>query len=362
MDSYNKNNYAVIMAGGVGSRFWPVSTSSFPKQFHDLLGMGQSLLQKTVNRFSNIVPRENIFILTNRNYLELVQDQLPNIKRERIILEPAMRNTAPCILLAALKIKKENQEAVMVVAPSDHWIQEEELFIEDIQEAFKHAKSENKLITLGVIPTSPHTGYGYVEFEKIEGQKLQKVERFIEKPTLRKAKQFLEEGKYLWNAGIFIWKASYIIECFIEFQPEMHKLLNAAPEKLNSPKEEDFIEEVYNDAQNISIDYAVMEKSNDTWVIPASFHWNDLGTWGSIYNQLAQDEQGNAVVNAQLFPVKSKGNMIYSHRQKLVVVEGMENFIIIEDKDILLIVPKEREQEIKEMRSKVMQKFGDNFG
>lgn len=350
------------MAGGVGSRFWPVSTSSYPKQFHDLLGLGQSLLQKTVNRFSNIVPRENIFILTNRNYLELVQTQLPKIKRERIILEPAMRNTAPCILLAALKILKENPEALMVVAPSDHWIQEEELFIEDIQEAFKHADSENKLITLGIIPTTPHTGYGYVQYEKQEGQKLQKVIKFIEKPTLRKAKQFLEEDKFLWNAGIFIWKASYIVECFVEFQPEMHDLLNSGREKLNSPEEEDFIEEVYHDAQNISIDYAVMEKSENTYVIPASFSWNDLGTWGSLYNQLALDSHGNAVVNTQLLPFDSKKNIIYTHNCKVVVVDGLNDYIIIDDKNVLLIVPKEKEQEIKEIRGMVMKKFGDNFG
>lgn len=350
------------MAGGVGSRFWPVSTAAFPKQFHDLLGMGQSLLQKTVSRFSNIVPRENIFILTNRDYLELVQEQLPKIKRDRIILEPAMRNTAPCILLAGLKIIKENPEAIMVVAPSDHWIQDEELFIDDIKEAFQHAKSQNKLITLGIIPTSPHTGYGYVQYEKKEGQRLQKVQKFTEKPTAKKAKQFLEEGKYLWNAGIFIWKASYIIECFMEFQPEMHKLLNAGPEKLNTPEESDFIEKVYHDAQNISIDYAVMEKSDDTWVIPASFRWNDLGTWGSIYDQLAQDSMGNAVVNAQLFPQNSEGNIVYTHNHKVVVTEGLENYIIIDDENVLLIIPRDKEQDIKEMRSKVMKQFGDNLG
>lgn len=350
------------MAGGVGSRFWPVSTAAFPKQFHDLLGMGQSLLQKTVNRFSNIVPRENIFILTNRDYLGLVQEQLPKIKRERIILEPAMRNTAPCILLAGLKIIKENPDAVMVVAPSDHWIQEEELFIEDIKEAFQHAKSQNKLITLGIIPTSPHTGYGYVQYEKKEGQRLQKVQKFTEKPTAKKAKQFLEEGKYLWNAGIFIWKASYIIECFMKFQPEMHKLLNSGPEKLNTPEESNFIEEVYHDAQNISIDYAVMEKSDETWVIPASFGWNDLGTWGSIYDQLAQDSMGNAVVNAQLFAQNSERNIFYTHHHKVVVADGLENYIIIDDKNVLLIIPREKEQEIKEIRSKVMEKFGDNLG
>ena len=350
------------MAGGVGSRFWPVSTSKFPKQFHDMLGIGETLLQRTFNRLAKVVPSENILILTNQNYKEIVKEQLPKISDEQIFLEPAMRNTAPCILLAALKIRKQNPDAVMLVAPSDHWIENEDAFIQDIHLAFQAAGKVDVLITLGIKPTFPNTGYGYIKYKEDSKSKLQKVLKFTEKPNLQNAKKFLKDGNYVWNAGIFIWKASFIADSFLKYSPEMYQLFDKDADKLNSPSEEKFIEKVYPEAENISIDYAIMEKSEFVYVLPATFDWNDLGTWGALYGELVKDDQKNAVVNAQLISYEANKNMVYTNKQKIVVVDGLENYIIVDDKDVLLIVPKDKEQDIKEIRARVMEKFGKNLG
>jgi mannose-1-phosphate guanylyltransferase len=362
MESYNKNYFAVIMAGGVGSRFWPVSTSKFPKQFHDMLGIGETLLQHTYNRLAKVVPYEQILILTNQGYKELVKEQLPKINDEQIFLEPAMRNTAPCILLAALKIRKQNPDAVMLVAPSDHWIEDEEAFTRDIHLAFEEAAKKEILITLGIKPTFPNTGYGYIKYKEDKENKFQKVVKFTEKPNLVNAKKFLEDGNYLWNAGIFIWKASFIADSFLKYLPEMYHLFEIGSDKLNGPEEDNFIGSVYPQAENISIDFAIMEKSEFVYVLPATFDWNDLGTWGALYGELDKDDQKNAVVNAQLISNEAKDNIIYTNRPKVVVVDGLEDYIIVDDEDVLLIVPKEKEQEIKEIRARVMEKFGKNLG
>lgn len=362
MENYNKDYYAVIMAGGVGSRFWPVSTSSFPKQFQDLMGSGETLLVKTYERLVHVIPRENIRVLTNHNYLDIVKEQLPEINEDQIILEPAMRNTAPCILLAALKIKKQNENALMLVAPSDHWIRQEDDFVKDIKTAFSAADKENILVTLGIKPRTPNTGFGYIQHEVSEGKQLQKVQKFTEKPTLSNAKKFFEEGNYLWNAGIFIWKVSFILESFSNYQPKMFQLFKQGFEKLNTSEEENFIEEVFPEAQNISIDYAVMEKSQAVYVIPATFDWNDLGTWGALYQERVKDEQENAVINAQLHSMDAKRNLIFCKNHKVVVIDGLEDYIIVDDKEVLLIVPREKGQDIKNIRSDVMAKFGDKLG
>jgi len=362
MTSYNKDYYAVIMAGGVGSRFWPLSTAKYPKQFHDMLGIGETLLQSTFNRLSNVVPFENILILSNENYNEIIKEQLPKIGQEQIILEPAMRNTAPCILLAAMKIKKTNPDAVMIVAPSDHFINDEDAFISDINLAFEAALKEDILITLGIKPTFPNTGYGYIKYENEEGKDLKKVEVFTEKPTLRNAKKYLEEGNYVWNAGIFIWKASFIVDSFDSYLPEMFNLFAEGETTLNTSKEKAFVKERYQEAQNISIDYAIMEKSDAVFVIPASFKWSDLGTWGSLYEELPKDKNDNAVVKAQLMPDEASGNIIYTHNSKVVVIEGLKDYIVVDHENVLLIVPKEKEQDIKEIRNKVMEKFDENLG
>lgn len=366
MKNRNENYYAVIMAGGVGSRFWPVSTSQCPKQFLDIMGVGETLLQLTFNRLSTLVKHENILILTNEAYRDLVIEQLPKIEEDQIVLEPAMRNTAPCILLSALKIKEKNPNAVMLVAPSDHWIEDKEEFVKDIYNAYKAAENNDILITLGVKPTYANTGYGYIKYEETSVPdnevNLQKVEKFTEKPTLRNARKYIEDGNYVWNSGIFIWKVSFIANSFAEHTKEMFELLNSGVKKLNTPEEAEFLKESYPKAQNISIDYAILEKSDKVYVIPASFGWDDLGTWGALYSKLAKDENRNSVVNAKLIPGDSKNNMIYSKDHKIVVMEGLEDFIIVDEDNVLMIVPREKEQQIKEIRAAAIEKFGDNLG
>lgn len=306
----NKNYYAVLMAGGVGSRFWPVSTTQFPKQFHDMLGTGETLIQKTFSRLSKLIPHENILVLTNEIYNDLVLEQLPQLSQEQVVLEPAMRNTAPCILYAALKIKKINPDAVMVVAPTDHWIEDEDAFIGNLQRTFDCALKEEVLLTLGIKPTFPNTGYGYIEYDKGNASEIKKVMQFREKPDYNIAKNFLQQGNFLWNAGIFIWTINSVINAFKKFQPGMFEHFMAGYDAYNTTAEQDFIHENYQKADNISIDYAVMECAPNVYVLPATFDWNDLGTWGSLHEKLGKDENNNAVVNANLFIENSSNNII----------------------------------------------------
>ncbi len=349
----NKNYYAILMAGGVGSRFWPLSTQDFPKQFHDLLGKGETLLQKTFARLSKAIPQENILILTNAQYKDLVMQQLPNAKLDNILLEPAMRNTAPCILYAALKIQKQNKNAQMVVAPSDHWIEDEENFIKDLISAFKFASLKNSLITLGIIPTFANTGFGYIEFNKQQDDnQFKKVIQFREKPTADTAQQFLNSGNFLWNAGIFIWSATSILDAFIKHQPKMYELFFSGAMFFNTEKEQDFINENYAFAENISIDYAILEKSDNVFVLPANFSWNDLGTWGSLFDKSDKDSNNNAIIMAKAVVENASNNIIKTGKNKKVVVNGLHNFIIVDKDDVLMIYPKEKEQEIKTIASK----------
>lgn len=343
----NKNYFAILMAGGVGSRFWPVSTSEFPKQFHDMLGTGETLIQKTFSRLSKLIPAENIFILTNEKYNSLVLDQLPQVKQEQVLLEPAMRNTAPCILYASLKIKKTNPDAVMVVAPSDHWIEDEAAFINNLQVAFDFCEKENALMTLGIQPTFPNTGFGYIEYDKSDENQIKKVSQFREKPDYETAKEFLKSGNFLWNGGIFIWSAKSIIQAFESFQPQMYDLFMKGYSNYNSSLEKVFIEENYADSEDISIDYAIMEKADNVFVLPATFDWNDLGTWGSLYEKLPKDNQLNAVVNATVFLENASNNIIRTDAKKLIIIDGLNDYIIVDREDVLLIYPKEKEQEIK---------------
>lgn len=353
------HHYAVIMAGGVGSRFWPISSEAFPKQFHDMLGTGESLLQRTFNRISKIVPAENISILTNTRYEELVKKQLPGLTDKRIVLEPAMRNTAPCILLAALKIHKENPDALMLVAPSDHWIEDEKAFSENIQSAFEACNEENLLMTLGIKPTFPNTGYGYIQYEENPTSEIKNVVRFTEKPDYKTAKGFLEQGNYLWNAGIFIWSVKTILAAFQNQLPEMYRLFAQGKEELNTPSEKDFILKNYSQAENISIDYGIMEKAEKVAILPATFDWNDLGTWGSLYEKLPKDDQNNAISGGKSLLMDSHNNMIRLPEGKIIVTESLNDTIVIDKENILLIVPKEKEQEIKQISAKALEKFGD---
>lgn len=357
----NKNYYAVLMAGGVGSRFWPVSTSQNPKQFHDMLGTGDTLIQKTFKRLNTFVPTENILILTNERYNDLVLEQLPMIAQEQVVLEPAMRNTAPCILYAALKIHKMNPNAVMIVAPSDHWIEDEEAFAKDVIACFQKCEVEEVLCTLGIQPSFPNTGFGYIEYDKESTTSLKKVIQFREKPDYDTAKLFLERGNYLWNAGIFMWGVQTIINAFKKYQPGQFKLFEAGISSYNTEKERIFIQENYEKADNISIDYAILERSDAIFVLPASFDWNDLGTWGSLYDKLDKDGKKNATVNGKLLEIEAERNMVRLPKGKLAVIDSLKDYIIVDKEDVLLIVPKSKEQDIKAIVAKAKEKYGDQY-
>ena len=350
----NSNYFAVVMAGGVGSRFWPVSTPEFPKQFHDMLGSGETLIQKTFNRLSQLIPKENILILTHENYEGIVKEQLPAVEHGNIILEPAMRNTAPCILYAAMKIKKINPNAVMIVAPSDHWIEDELQFASNLQRTFDVCERDGVLMTLGIVPTFPNTGYGYIEFNKLDSRPIKKVVQFREKPDYVTARKFIQSRHFLWNSGIFVWSVRAILDAFSQFQPEMTELFDKGFELYDTPDEKQFILDNYSKAENISIDYAIMEKANNVYVLPATFDWNDLGTWGSLYDKLPKDEYDNAVVNGRTFFNNATNNVVRTDKDKVVVVDGLNDYIIVDKEDALLIYPKKKEQEIKNVSHNVV--------
>ncbi len=354
----NKNYYAVIMAGGIGSRFWPVSTKENPKQFHDMLGTGRSLLQNTFDRLNKIIPQENILIATNKDYKDLVLEHLPQVNETQVLLEPAMRNTAPCILYSALKIKDMNEDAVMIVAPSDHYIEEEETFVNEVRTAFEACEKEDILMTLGIKPSGPNTGYGYIQYEK-SGKEIKKVKKFTEKPNLENAKKFIAQGDYLWNAGIFIWSVKSIVSSFSSSLQEMTDLFNLGSDLWNTEEERRFIEQNYAKAQNISIDYGIMESAKNVYVLPVDFGWNDLGTWGSLYDKLEKDEDNNAVINASSLLKNASNNIIRAAKGKKVIIQGLDDFIIVDHDDTLLIFPKSAEQEIKEISSHAAHKFND---
>jgi mannose-1-phosphate guanylyltransferase len=351
------------MAGGVGSRFWPVSTTEYPKQFHDMLGAGASLLQKTFGRLSRFVPPDQILILTNARYQNLVLEQLPEINVSQVVAEPAMRNTAPCILYAALKIRKMNPDALMVVAPSDHWIEDEAAFEADVLRCFKACGEGSVLCTLGIQPSFPNTGFGYIEYnpEEKATEGLKQVRQFREKPDYETARSFLSQGNFLWNAGIFMWSAAAIVEAFREYQPGQYSLFEKGLQVYNTPDEAAFIEANYPKAENISIDYAILEQSDSVFVLPAGFDWNDLGTWGSLYEKMAKDDSGNARVQGGILAEACEGNTIRLPEGKIAVLEGLKDYIVVDSEKALLILPKSREQEIKQWVARVKEEFGEDF-
>ena len=356
----NKNYYAVIMAGGVGSRFWPLSTQKLPKQFHDMLGTGSTLIQKTFNRFENLIPSDNILISTNKNYESLVKKQLPKVTSKQLLLEPAMRNTAPCILYSAFKIYNENPDGIMVIAPSDHWIDDEQEFLKKIQTSFDFCAENDALMTLGIKPSSPNTGYGYIQHSNSENN-IKKVLNFTEKPNLETAIQFIEEGNYLWNAGIFVWSVKSILKTFETHLPKMFALFSEGGKSYNTTSENEFIEENYACSENISIDFGIMEKAADVFVLPVEFGWNDLGTWGSLYNKLPKDNFQNATMGGNVIYRDAENNMVRTQTGKRVVIQGLKDYIVVEKDDVLLICPKNKEQEIKEITNQVKIDFGEDF-
>ena len=347
-----KNNYALIMAGGVGTRFWPASTPDFPKQFHDMLGTGESLLQATFKRFEKFIPPQHIFVLTHARYEKLVMEQLPNMESAQIVCEPALRNTAPCLTYAAMKIAALNAKARMIVAPSDHWIEDEAAFTKDMEFALAQADAQ-RLITFGITPHYPATGYGYIEAALDLEEQMTLVKRFVEKPNLNKAKDFLASGHFLWNAGIFVWQAHAFLSNMQKCNASLYALFEQGKEAYNTVKEKHFIETHYPKAASISIDYALLEKAEHVYVIQAAFDWNDLGTWRSLYEQLAKKENGNVAIGGEVYFENATGNLIKVNPNKKVIVARMKDFLVVDTDEILMIYPKEKDQEIKQLQEKV---------
>lgn len=359
------NRYAIIMAGGVGSRFWPMSTSKHPKQFLDILGSGKTLLQQTYERMLNLCPNENIFVVTSSSYYELVNHQLPELPIANILCEPARRNTAPCIAYASYKIHKLNPNAVTVVAPSDHLIKKEDVFVKAINACFEKAETENCLITLGIKPTRPDTGYGYIQFiestvEEKE-KRLYKVKTFTEKPDLEMAKFFLESGDFLWNSGIFVWRTSMIIEALEKHDPELANVFKDCWDAYNTADEPTVLKNAYQTCKNISIDYSVMEKANNVFVRSSAIGWSDLGTWGSLYTHLHKDEEKNAAIGKNVMLYDSKNCIIQVPNDKLVVLQGLEDYIVVESEGVLMICKKQDEQQIRNFVNDVKVKKGEKF-
>ncbi|WP_224998083.1 mannose-1-phosphate guanylyltransferase [Cesiribacter sp. SM1] len=356
----NPNYYVVIMAGGIGSRFWPYSRNNQPKQFLDVLNTGQSLLQMTANRFRDICPVENIYIVTNTTYVPLVKAQLPELADDQILAEPVRRNTAPCVAYAAYKIKQKNPRAAMVVAPSDHAIFHETEFIQTVEKSLQEAEKGDKLITLGIRPNRPETGYGYIQYIKEPGATFKKVKTFTEKPQLELAKTFLDSGDFVWNAGIFIWSASAIVEAFEKHLPELAEIFDDCPDCYYSPKEDEFIRSAYSQSKNISIDYGIMEKAENVYVVLADFGWSDLGSWASLHEIRNKDENNNAVdANAILF--EANDCMIKSDQDHLVVVQGLQGYLVAQCDDVILICKKDDEARFREYVNEVKTQKGEKF-
>ena len=359
----NNNTYVAIMAGGVGSRFWPASREKKPKQFLDILGIGKSLLRITFERFLNLVPASNILIVTNEMYKDLVLEHIPEISEDQILCEPSRNNTAPCITYTALKLKSKDPNAVFVVAPSDHIILKENVFIDNIQKAVDFAAKQNVLVTLGIEPTRPDTGYGYINYlNKNEDQNgIHKVKRFTEKPDLDTARFFVSSGEYLWNAGIFVWHVDHLLEAISKYAPGVLEILEKGAADYNTERESKFIKENYPNTPNISIDYAIMEKADNIYTIPSDLGWSDLGTWASLYEECPKDDQGNVVHTKTAMVMDSEDCLIKTPKDKLIVIKGLKDFIVIDERDVLMIYPKSKEQEVKQVTQAVEKQFHSQF-
>jgi len=355
-----KDNYCVIMAGGIGSRFWPFSRNNKPKQFLDFFGTGKSLLQMTFERFQEVVPTENILIVSNYLYKDLILEQLPAIKENQILLEPMRRNTAPCIAYAVNRIKAISEKANIIVAPSDHLILKESDFIETIKQGLDFVEKNDCLLTLGIQPSRPETGYGYIQVAEGDTN-LRKVKTFTEKPNLELAQVFLESGEFYWNSGIFLWNLQTIDSAFNGLLPEIASKFEAGKGLYNTDKEAAFIQDIYPSCQNISIDYGIMEKSGNVHVLCSEFGWSDLGTWGSLYELSPKDEQQNVSLKCHTQYYNSKDNMVALPEGKLAVIEGLEGYIVAESDDVLLICRKDEEQKIRQIVNDVTVGFNGDY-
>lgn len=353
------------MAGGIGARFWPMSRTSHPKQFIDILGTGRTLIQQTFDRFRNVCPNENVYIVTNDVYKEMILEQLPEITSNQVLCEPMRRNTAPAIAYAAYKIREENPNARLVVAPSDHIILKEEIFTDVILSAINAATQNDWLLTLGITPSRPDTGYGYIQFEDSkpfdEDLRIKKVKTFTEKPNLELATTFLESGDFLWNSGIFIWSLNSILDAFKQHLPEVDSLFTQGAGKYNTDQEEAFINEIFPVCKNISIDFGVMEKAKNVHVLASDFGWSDLGTWGSLYDIREKDDFNNALVGDNVMTFDTKNCIVNMPKQKLVVLQGLDDYIVVDNDDILLVCRKTDEQNIRDIVNAVKLEKGDKF-
>lgn len=360
-----KNQYCIIMAGGVGSRFWPMSTTSHPKQFLDILGTGRTLLQQTFDRFKELCPLKNIYVVTNDLYEKLVTEQLPELAKENILTEPARKNTAPCVAYASYKIHQLNPNALTVVAPSDHLITKEDTFIKAVKSCFAKAKSEDCLVTLGIKPSRPDTGYGYIQFidspSKEKDKRIYKVKAFTEKPELEQAKFFIETGEFLWNSGIFIWSTKSIISAFEKHDSELATIFKEGIDHYNTPSEKEFIKKAYNICKNDSIDYSVMEKAKNVYVRSSIIGWSDLGTWGSLFTHIKHDKGNNALVGKNIMEYDCHNCIVHVPNDKLVVLQGLKDYIVVESEGVLMVCKKQDEQQIRNFVNDVKIMKGDKF-
>lgn len=350
------------MAGGIGSRFWPVSRVDLPKQFLDILNTGKTLIQATFDRFAQFIDVENIYIVTSFQYKDIVVSQLPDLPEENIVCEPSRKNTAPCIAYISYKLQKLNPESNLICAPADHLILNDIAFIKSCIEALEFTGKNNALLTLGIKPFQPNTGYGYIQYEQeAVSDNVYKVKTFTEKPDLELAKAFIASGDFLWNAGIFVWQTKNIIAAFEKHLPEMDELFEGAKKAMNSDLEKDAIELIYPLCINISIDYGILEKAENVYVIPSSFGWSDLGTWGSAYENLQKDNNENALAGNNIILFDSSKNIVHNNSNKLLLLQGLEDFIVVDTKDALLVCKKDNEQSIKEYLIEIKKNKGDKY-
>lgn len=361
-NTHKENRYVAIMAGGIGSRFWPKSRTAFPKQFLDLLNIGKTLIQSTFERFEKIVPADHIFIVTTKEYESIVRKQLPRAAAANILLEPSRKNTAPCIAYVSYKLAKLDPNAKLVCSPADHLITNEAEFQHACEQAFGFVDHLNAFITLGIKPTYPNTGYGYIQHETIPAaNNIYQVITFTEKPNIELASTFIASGDFLWNAGIFFWKVKNILLAFEKYLPEMHEVFHAEEEHFNTPEEAAAIERIYPQCTNISIDYGIMEKAENVYVIPSSFGWSDIGTWNSAWENLERDYLDNAVNGNNVVVIDATHCMVQAENKKLVVLQGLDDFIVVDTDDVLLICKKEKEQEVKEYVAEIKRKKGEKY-
>ena len=355
------NTYVAIMAGGIGSRFWPYSRVKKPKQFLDVLNLGKSLIQLTYERFLNVCPVQNIYIVTNEDYADLVKEQLPDLNDDQILLEPIRRNTAPCISYVSQKIYKKNKDATIIVSPSDHLVSSEIEFVRVMKQATEFVSDKPVLLTLGIKPSRPDTGYGYIQYEDEESEGVHKVKAFTEKPNLDLAKTFIKSGDFLWNSGMFIWRAESINKAMQEYLPEVHEAIASCEPDFYTEKELPALHRAYTRCTSISIDYGLMEKADNVYTLPADFGWSDIGTWGSLYEVYEKDYLGNAV-NGDLVKIRDgSDNMIMAPDDKLVVISGLKGFCVVNTEDVLLITPMKKEQEVKKITTDLKGMKLDNF-